>query len=104
MDSSTHFKRMGCEIKWDTGSSRWRAGRADAPGGMILRSPVLAPGDSWEYESGTSLPTPTGSMHGSFQFDTLVSASGQQPLAFSGRVDRDADERLGPQARDVVVV
>ena len=51
-------------------------------------TPVLGPGDSWSYESGATLQTPTGSMHGSFQFDTLKSKSGAEPLAFSARVAR----------------
>jgi len=51
-------------------------------------TPVLAPGDEWSYQSGTALATPTGSMHGSFQFDTLVSASGEEPAAFDAGVAR----------------
>ncbi|CAJ1402808.1 unnamed protein product [Effrenium voratum] len=34
-------------------------------------TPVLPPGGEWTYESGTSLNTPFGSMHGSFQFEIL---------------------------------
>ena len=51
-------------------------------------TPVLAPGDSWQYESGASLATSMGSMHGSFQFATLQSASGTRPRSFSARVAR----------------
>ena len=51
-------------------------------------TPVLAPGDSWEYESGTSLRTSTGSMHGSFEFATLRDVSGARPLQFSAPVAR----------------
>ena len=32
---------------------------------------VIAPGDRWKYESGTTLPTQFGSMLGSFQFDHI---------------------------------
>merc|ERR1712087_543677 len=38
--------------------------------------------------SGTSLDTPTGSMYGSFQLETLHDVSGKAPLAFSARVGR----------------
>lgn len=51
-------------------------------------TPVLGPGDSWEYESGTSLPTPTGSLHGSFQMQVITSRSGEMPHSFSARVAR----------------
>lgn len=51
-------------------------------------TPVLGPGDSWEYESGTTLATALGSMHGSFQFATLISSSGTRPHSFSARVAR----------------
>merc|ERR1719215_1030200 len=34
-------------------------------------TPVLPPGGEWSYESGASLPTPHGSMHGSFQMEVL---------------------------------
>ena len=52
-------------------------------------TPVLGPGDSWQYESGTTLSTPTGSMHGSFQFATLKSPnSGTRLRSFSARVAR----------------
>ena len=57
-------------------------------------TPVLRPGDSWEYESGTSLATSHGAMHGSFQFETLRAVSGAMPSMFSGRVCSSAyDER-----------
>lgn len=51
-------------------------------------TPVLRPGESWRYESGSSLATPSGAMHGSFQFETLRSVSGIRPSMFSGRVGR----------------
>ena len=51
-------------------------------------TPVLRPGESWRYESGSSLATPSGAMHGSFQFETLRSVSGVRPSMFSGRVGR----------------
>ena len=39
-------------------------------------TPVLRPGDGWQYESGSTLSTPSGSMRGSFQFETLRDVSG----------------------------
>lgn len=48
--------------------------------GVVGQQPLLKPGDSFEYTSGTRLRTPTGTMHGSFfcvaedgeKFDTDV--------------------------------
>ena len=34
--------------------------------GVVGQQPLLKPGDSFEYTSGTRLNTPTGTMHGSF--------------------------------------
>jgi ApaG protein len=34
--------------------------------GVVGQQPLLKPGDSFEYTSGTRLRTPTGTMHGSF--------------------------------------
>ena len=36
--------------------------------GVVGRQPLLKPGQSFEYTSGTRLRTPTGTMHGSFFF------------------------------------
>ena len=35
--------------------------------GVVGEQPVLSPGDSYEYTSGTPLPTPSGIMKGSYQ-------------------------------------
>ncbi|MBS0325070.1 MAG: Co2+/Mg2+ efflux protein ApaG [Proteobacteria bacterium] len=35
--------------------------------GVVGRQPVLKPGESFEYTSGTSLATAVGTMHGSYQ-------------------------------------
>jgi ApaG protein len=35
--------------------------------GVIGQQPVLKPGESFEYTSGTQLPTPVGTMHGTYQ-------------------------------------
>ena len=38
--------------------------------GVVGEQPVLKPGDSFEYTSGTPLPTPSGIMIGSYQMET----------------------------------
>ncbi len=43
--------------------------------GVIGEQPVLEPGDRFEYTSGCPLPTPFGSMEGSYQ---MVTAGGAQ--------------------------
>jgi len=48
--------------------------------GVVGEQPVLAPGEMFEYSSGTPLATPTGFMAGSYQ---MVSASGER---FDARV------------------
>jgi ApaG protein len=42
--------------------------------GVVGEQPVLEPGESFEYTSFCPLPTPIGSMHGTYQ---MVSAGGQ---------------------------
>jgi ApaG protein len=37
--------------------------------GVVGEQPVLRPGDSFEYTSGTPLPTPSGIMAGSYQME-----------------------------------
>lgn len=36
--------------------------------GVIGKQPTLAPGESFQYTSGTQFKTPVGSMHGSYTF------------------------------------
>ncbi len=43
--------------------------------GVVGEQPFLRPGESFEYTSGTSLATPVGTMHGSYQ---MVSENGQK--------------------------
>jgi ApaG protein len=38
--------------------------------GVVGEQPLLAPGESFEYTSGCPLPTPFGSMHGTYQMTT----------------------------------
>lgn len=35
--------------------------------GVVGKQPTLKPGESFEYASGASLPTPVGTMHGTYQ-------------------------------------
>ena len=35
--------------------------------GVVGHQPLLAPGQSFEYTSGSQMPTPAGTMHGSYQ-------------------------------------
>ena len=43
--------------------------------GVVGEKPVLAPGESFEYTSGTPLPTPSGFMRGTYHM--VVGASGE---------------------------
>jgi ApaG protein len=40
--------------------------------GVVGEQPLLKPGDSFEYTSGTPLPTPSGIMAGSYEMETSV--------------------------------
>ncbi|HEV2559729.1 MAG TPA: Co2+/Mg2+ efflux protein ApaG [Microvirga sp.] len=42
--------------------------------GVVGKQPVLGPGESFSYTSGTPLPTPDGTMQGSY---TMVTAKGE---------------------------
>lgn len=53
------------------GEARTQEVRGD---GVVGEQPELAPGQSYEYTSGTVLETPVGSMHGSYG---MVDAAGQ---------------------------
>ena len=60
--------------------------------GVVGQQPLLKPGQSFEYTSGTRLRTPTGTMHGSFfsvaedgeKFDTDVPMFVLDALSASG--------------------
>jgi len=43
--------------------------------GVVGEQPVLAPGESFEYTSGTPLPTPSGIMVGSYEMETRAGES-----------------------------
>jgi ApaG protein len=40
--------------------------------GVVGEQPVIDPGESYEYNSGTPLPTPSGIMRGSYQMETAA--------------------------------
>ncbi len=40
--------------------------------GVVGERPVLRPGESFEYTSGTPLPTPSGIMMGSYEMETVA--------------------------------
>ena len=43
--------------------------------GVVGEQPVIRPGQSYEYRSGCPLPTPMGTMHGTYQ---MVTAKGER--------------------------
>lgn len=51
---------------WRITDARGRVQEVRGPG-VVGEHPVLEPGDSFEYTSGTPLPTPSGFMVGSYQ-------------------------------------
>lgn len=52
--------------------------------GVVGEQPVIEPGDSFEYTSGCPLPTPLGSMEGTYQ---LVNGRGERFEAAIARFD-----------------
>lgn len=50
---------------WEITDARGRTQQVHGPG-VIGEQPVLGPGESFEYTSGTPLPTPTGFMVGAY--------------------------------------
>lgn len=71
---------------WIFTDSTGKVSEMKGPGARGV-TPVLRPGDSWQYESGSRLDTNSGAMHGSFQLETLRSVSGVMPSMFSARGD-----------------
>jgi ApaG protein len=54
---------------WQITDSRGQIQEVRGPG-VVGEQPVLAPGESFEYTSGTPLPTPSGIMVGTYQMET----------------------------------
>ncbi len=48
--------------------------------GVVGAQPVLRPGESFEYTSGTSIATPVGTMRGSYQMTTEDGARFDAPI------------------------
>ena len=54
---------------WNITDALGRVQEVRGPG-VVGEQPVLAPGESFEYRSGTPLPTPSGIMVGSYQMES----------------------------------
>jgi ApaG protein len=54
---------------WQITDARGRLQEVEGPG-VVGEQPVLEPGQSFEYTSGTPLPTASGIMVGSYQMET----------------------------------
>lgn len=54
---------------WRITDNRGQVQEVRGPG-VVGEQPVLAPGESFEYTSGTPLPTPSGIMVGSYEMET----------------------------------
>jgi ApaG protein len=59
---------------WKITDSRGQVQEVRGPG-VVGEQPVLGPGESFEYTSGTPLPTPSGIMVGSYQMETPAGES-----------------------------
>jgi ApaG protein len=53
---------------WNITDANGRVQEVDGIG-VVGEQPILHPGDSYEYTSGTPLPTPSGLMHGKYQME-----------------------------------
>lgn len=60
--------------EWIISDADGRVERVQGPG-VVGETPVLSPGDGFEYTSFCPLKTPVGSMHGTYQ---MVTASGDR--------------------------
>ncbi len=59
---------------WKITDSRGQVQEVRGPG-VVGEQPVLGPGESFEYTSGTPLPTPSGIMVGSYEMETPAGES-----------------------------
>ena len=59
---------------WRITDSRGQVQEVRGPG-VVGEQPVLGPGQSFEYTSGTPLPTPSGIMVGSYEMETPAGES-----------------------------
>jgi ApaG protein len=68
---------------WHITDGRGQSQEVRGPG-VVGEQPILAPGQSFEYTSGTPLPTPSGIMVGSYEMETKGGESFQVRIpAFS---------------------
>lgn len=87
------FKNVGVDTvqmlsrHWVFGDAAGRTSEVKGPG-AVGKTPILQPGESWSYDSGTRIRTPTGSIAGSFQFAVLDDVSGMGVSSFNARVSR----------------
>ncbi len=61
--------------------------------GVVGHQPLLKPGESFQYSSGSRLRTPTGTMHGSYFF---VAEDGERFESVIPMFVLDAGDRTGP--------
>ena len=59
---------------WRITDSRGQVQEVRGPG-VVGEQPVLGPGESFEYTSGTPLPTPSGIMVGTYEMETRAGES-----------------------------
>ena len=87
------FKNSGVDTvqmlsrHWIFGDAEGRTNEVKGPG-AVGATPILRPGESWSYDSGTSIQTRTGSVEGSFQFEVLKDVSGIGAANFNAPVAR----------------
>jgi ApaG protein len=48
--------------------------------GVVGKQPILAPGESFQYTSGTNFKTPVGTMHGSYRFSAADGTGFDVPI------------------------
>ena len=63
--------------------------------GVVGHQPLLKPGESFQYSSGSRLRTPTGTMHGSYFF---VAEDGQRFEAVIPMFVLDTGDTAGPES------
>lgn len=68
--------------------------------GVVGAQPRIAPGESYTYSSFCPLRTPSGTMHGSYEFVTEAEATDEPPVRFAVQVARFG---LDVRGRDVAM-
>lgn len=57
--------------------------------GVVGKQPLLQPGESFEYTSAAAIPTPNGTMEGSYQMEAPDGAQFEAPIAPFALTKRD---------------